>query len=152
MNNNAFVAIFPLVFVGLWLAVGVFIAVIGGWSGLAVKFPDRIETPLQRLRFRSGRLGNGSIWNPFGGVSYNSCLHFDICRSGLRVAISRLFSPFSRPFFVPWNQISVEEKRFLFFCRYRLTFGSDDPNALTIYPPTFKRIAASGLLKSAVVS
>ena len=151
MNDIAFVAIFPFVFVGLWLTIGAFIAVIGGWTGLALKFPDRMEEPLQRLRFRSGRLGNGSIWNPFGGVSYNSCLHFDLCRSGLRVVISRLFSPFSRPIFVPWEQISVKEKQFLFIRTYRLMFGNDEQCPLTIYRPTFKWIAASGLLKLGVV-
>ena len=148
MNDKAFLAIFPFLFIGVWLLSTTLMAVFSGWTTLAQHFPDRDDRPLKVLRFQSARLGKGGRWNPWGGVSYGSCLRFDICAGGLRVKIWRIFGPFSRPFFVPWDKISVEEQRIFFFRTYRLAFGSSDLSALTIYRRSFKKIESSGLLKS----
>ena len=148
MNDTAFAAIFPFFFIGMWLLVTTVLWFFSGWPTLSERFPDRLERPLQVLRFQSARLGKGGPWNPWGAVSYGGCLRFDICAGGLRVRIWRIYGPFSKPFFVPWDKIAVEEKRFLFLRSYRLTFGSSELSALTIRRRAYTRIAASGFLNS----
>ena len=39
-------------------------------------------------------------------------LKIGVCPSGLRIGIMRAFGPFSRNFFVPWEEIKVERKHF----------------------------------------
>ncbi len=147
MNENALWAIFPFVFVAAWLAVTVLLNAFSGWATLSARFPDRAEPRLKRIWVQSGKLGKGTIWNPWGGVSYGNCLRFDICQTGFRVAVWRIFGPFSKPFFVPWDKISVELKTVIGFRFYRLSFGAQDLSSLTIGRRLFKRIASFGLLK-----
>lgn len=147
MNETAFAAIFPFLFIGMWFLTT---SVIGWWSGWHVlqdRFPNRDVTVRDRMHFQSAGLGKGRIWNPWGNVSYGSCLRYDICQEGLRVAVWRVFGPFCRPFLVPWDKITVEEVRFLFFRFYRLSFGDPSLSALTIRSRAYKRIVASGLLR-----
>lgn len=96
MNENAFLAIFPFLFIGLWLLATTMAWLLSGWRNLQARFPDRDEEPLERLRFQSAVFGGS-----FFGANYGSCLRFDVCRTGLRVAVWRIFAPWSRPFFVP---------------------------------------------------
>ena len=152
MSDNAWVGIFPLFFMGMWLLGGVFVYVMSGWSNLLIQFPDRLDQPIQRLRFQSGMTGNGSIWNPWGGVRFGRCLRLDLCKGGLRVATWRIFFPFCKPFYVPWELIQVEERQTWFLRSCCLSFGTEKSNALTIYNGTFQRIAASGLLKTGQIS
>ena len=147
MSDNALAALVPFLFIGIWLIVALVTYHFSGWAKLVERFPDRLDQPVRRLRFRSGRMGKGSRWNPWGGVSYSGCLRFDICRTGLRVAAWRIALPFSQPFLVPWDKIAVEQQRFLFFRYYRLTFGSGELSALTIDHRAFRAIAEDGLLK-----
>ncbi len=146
MNDNAVMAIFPFLFIGMWLVITSLLAWWAGWSALRQRFPDRDEAALRRMHLQSASLGKGSHWNPWGGVSYSNCLRIDICQTGLRVAIGWLFSPFGGRFLVPWGAITVEERKFLIFRFYRLSFGSPDLSALTIRERTFKAIVASGFL------
>ena len=148
MNDAAWAALIPFLFIGIWLIVSLATYHFSGWAKLVERFPDRLDQPLRTLRFRSGRLGKGSRWNPWGGVRYGGCLRFDICRNGLRIAAWRIFLPFSQPFLVPWDQIAVAEQPFLFLRYYRLTFGADELSALTVDRRTFRAIAEDGLLKS----
>jgi hypothetical protein len=146
MNENAIWAIFPFAFIALWLMIVSILGAFSGWYSLQGRFPDTGEQAMRKLRFRSGLLGSGSLWNPWGNVSYGGCLRLDICRTGLRVRIWRIFGPFCGPILVPWNQISVEEKRILFVRRYRLHFAPD-LSILTISSWTFNSIADSELLQ-----
>lgn len=149
MNDSAFLAIFPFLFVGMWLFVTSILSLFAGWAALREQFPNRDEAPLKRLRFQSGLIGKGKMWNPWGNVNYGNCLQLDICPSGLRVAIWRFFGPFSPPFFVPWARIAVEEKRFLLWRFYRLSFAPD-LSALTIRRRAFAKIVAFGFLQEPV--
>ena len=137
-----FTYVFPFLFIGLWLAVTAMLGMFAGWFGLQREFPDVDERRLKRLRGRSGRLGKGSLFNPWGGVSYGGCLRLDVCPSGLRIAVWKLFGAFQKPIFVPWKQFLVEEKRLLFFRRYRLHLGHTG-SILTLGQWTFKQIANS---------
>ena len=147
MNDTAFLAIFPFLFIGMWFAVTSAIGWWSGWYALQDRFPNREAMIRDRLHLQSAGLGKGRIWNPWGNVNYGSCLRFDICQEGLRVAVWRIFGPFCRPFLVPWDKITVEEVRFLFFPYYRLSFGDPDLSALTIRSRAYRRIVASGLLR-----
>jgi len=64
-----------------------------------------------------------------------SILNLDVCPSGLRVGMMRLFGVFCRDFFVPWDQISVVRKRRLFWREAKLVFGQPAKQE----PSNFKR-------------
>jgi len=101
--------------VALWLAVTVVLSHLAGWVSLVKAYPDRDETPLVRLSRQSGTMGTG--------VNMHGILTLSICPSGLRVGIMRLFGPFSRDFFVPWNSLSVVRTRAFFMAVAKLQFG-----------------------------
>jgi hypothetical protein len=67
------------------------------------------------------------------GVSMSGILTLSACPSGLRVSIWRLFGPFSRPFFVPWEDIRSEKQKVLFIEQAKLTFGSPAAGTLKIF-------------------
>jgi len=131
----------------MWLAITTLLGVLAGWFELQDLYADRDEPALDRLQFVSGALGRGNLLNPWGNVSYGSCLSLDVCRGGLRVRVWRIFAVFQTPIFVPWPCITVEVKRILFFRRYRLEFARTYGRALTISERAFDRIAQTGLLK-----
>ncbi|MFM5916086.1 MAG: hypothetical protein ACKOOL_00975 [Novosphingobium sp.] len=134
MNQTAFLAILPFLFIGMWLASTALIAAFSGIGELARRYPDRPEQQAWlTLRFQSAQLGRFMLT----GVNYGSCLRFDVCPAGLRVRIWRIFAPFSSPFLVPWNAIAVEKRPILglpFFLtrRYRLSFGDPPLGPMTI--------------------
>ncbi|WP_309621774.1 hypothetical protein [Novosphingobium sp.] len=147
MNQNALLAIFPFLFVGLWVGSTALLGAMSGWYRLQDRFPDRPEQqPIIRLRFQSASFGDSR----FAVANYGNCLRYDVCPSGLRVGISRIFGPFSRPFFVPWSQIKIEKKSFLglphyILGAYRLGLGNPEETSLNIYDRAARRIeAASG--------
>src|SRR5580765_7585355 len=141
MNENAFLAVFPFLFVGMWIGVTALLAALSGIGELAERYPDRPEQrPWRTLRFQSGQLGRFIMT----GVNYGGCLRFDVCPAGLRVKIWRIYAPFSKPFLVPWDAIAVESRPvlglpFYFARRYRLTFGNPPLGPLTFSGRTGRR-------------
>jgi len=101
INPQDFPLLFPVFFVGLWLAVTVVLGFLSGWYRLMEHYPDRPETPVLTLKNQSGTLGL---------VGMNRILNLSVCPSGLRIGMMRIFGPFSRDFFVPWNALSVNRK------------------------------------------
>lgn len=70
------------------------------------RFPDRPEErALLKLTQQSGSMGLG--------VEMRRILTLSTCSSGLRVSMNRLFGPFNRALFVPWEQIKVTRTRLL---------------------------------------
>lgn len=125
MEETVFLFLFPLFFIGMWLLVTTMLGTMSGWTDLQDKFEDKFDQrPLKRLRMRSGMLGSGSVWNPWGNVQYSNCLTLDACQSGLRISLWKVFGPFLRPIFVPWQQIEVTSTRILFFPCCRLELGN----------------------------
>lgn len=151
MNETAFLAIVPFLFIGMWLAVTTLLAAMSGIGELARRYPDRPEQqPWLTMRFQSGQLGRFMMT----GVNFGSCLRFDVCPAGLRIKIWRLFAPFSVPCLVPWGAIAVEKRPVLslpfhFARRYRLSFGDPPLGPLTISGRAARRIAeaSGGLFK-----
>jgi hypothetical protein len=127
--------LFPLYFAALWLTVTTVLGVLTGWFGMMQRFPDRDETALATLRRQSGIMG---FW-----VAMSRILSLSPCPSGLRVAIMRLFGPFSRPFLVPWSEVRAARSSFLFAPMIKLTFGASEHGALWLYPRTWQRLLES---------
>jgi hypothetical protein len=140
-DERVWAALFPLFFIGMWLLVTTLLGAWSGWTSLQDEYPDRTEEPRLRLRFQSGALGSGNLWSPWGNVQYGNCLRLDVCASGLRISMWRIFGPFLRPFFVPWHDITASERRMLLFKMYRLSLGRTG-RALTIPARTYRRLAA----------
>jgi len=113
--SKYFPILFPFFFAAMWLGVSTVLALKAHWFELARRYPDRAEDPSLRLRFQSGRMS---------GVAMSGILTLDVCVTGLRVSIWRLFGPFSRPFFVPWNELSVTRRKMFFVLNVaELDFG-----------------------------
>ena len=133
--NRYFAFAFPFFFVGMWLVVTTVLSRMSGWPELARRFPDRPERPLLQLRFQSGSMGRN--------VSFGSCLNLAACPSGLRVGLLRIFGPFSRDFFVPWNELNVERTGSL----AKIRFGRDALGMLKVSDLTANRLALASPMK-----
>jgi hypothetical protein len=126
-------AAFPLFFIVMWLGATSLLGLISGWYFLAARFPDQPEEPLFRLNGLSGSMGLG--------VSFSRILTISVCRSGLRIAMWRVFGPFCRPFFVPWGSLTVTRKTVLFMPVVRLGFDDVPLGRLTIARSAANRLA-----------
>jgi hypothetical protein len=114
----------PLFIALLWLTVTTLLGILSGWFRLMMKFPNRSDDPLLRLRALSATMGLG--------VSMRGILTVSACPSGLRVGMMRLFGPFCRDFLVPWESIAIVRKTRLFSPVAKLRFGDPPIGTLTI--------------------
>ncbi len=115
-----------------WFAVTLLLAFVSGWFGLMERYPDREEDPLAVLTSQSGSLG---------AVSMRGILTLGICPSGLRVGVTRLFGPFCRDFFVPWEEITVTRADRVFWKAAKLSFGQPSNGNLTVFADVADRMA-----------
>ena len=138
-----FLTIFPFFFAGLWLVITQVIGVMSGWYQMMAAYPDRPEAPIRRFAWQSANMG--------AGVSLGNILRVDVCPSGLRFGIVRLFGPFSRDFFAPWEEIAATPRRMFLVNVVELRFGGRDFPKLLIRAGLADRIAATapGKLKLA---
>jgi hypothetical protein len=123
----------PLFFASLWLTVTTILAMLSGWFRLMARFPDQAMEPILRIRRQSGSMGLG--------VNMGGILTLGVCPSGLRVEIMRVFGPFCRNFFVPWEDIRVTRRTALFWPVAKLQFGSPSIGSLTIPAHVANRLA-----------
>jgi hypothetical protein len=131
-------AVFLLFFAALWLTVTTILAILSGWFRLVARFPNQIVEPLLRIRGQSGYMGLG--------VSMQGILTLSVCPSGLRVGIMRVFGPFCRDFFVPWEAISITRKNVLLLWPVaKLQFGSPSVGSLTIPAHVANRLARAAM-------
>jgi hypothetical protein len=126
----------------MWLVVTTGLSVLSGWFRLMLKFPNRDEAALQQIRMIGGTMGLG--------VGLRGILTLSACPSGLRVGMLRLFGPFCRDFFVPWESIAVTREASVFSPGVKLHFGNPVVGTLCIDPDvaTQLSIAASGRWKT----
>ncbi len=127
-NPLYFLIGFPL----FWFAVTMLLSFMSGWYGLMERYPDRAESALAVLANQSGSLG---------GVSMRGILKLSVCQSGLRVGITRIFGPFCRDFFVPWNEITVTRGDRISWNVAKLSLGQPPIGKLTIFADVADRIA-----------
>jgi hypothetical protein len=130
--NQNFPLYFPFFFVLLWFAVTVLLGFLSGWYFLMRRFPDRPEAPLCTFKNQSGSVGL---------VGARSLLTLSICPGGLRVGMMRIFGPFSKPFFVPWSEMSVIRKDRLFWKVTKIAFGNPPAGSLTLMADLADRLA-----------
>jgi hypothetical protein len=117
--------LFPVFFVLMWLFVTTLLGRISGWHSLMEKYPDRDEQPLLQLKGQSGSMGPG--------VNMRNILRIAVCPSGLRLGMMKIFGPFHKDFFVPWEDIRVTRKTsYIFFKMSELQFGNPSEGKLVI--------------------
>jgi hypothetical protein len=124
---------FPLYFAALWLTVTTLLAALSGWFGLMARYPDRTDVPSLRIRGQSGMMGLG--------VGMHGILTLSVCPSGLRVGMMRVFGPFCRSFFVPWEDIAVIRKKMIVWPFAELRFGTPAVGKLRISAHVADRLA-----------
>jgi hypothetical protein len=127
---------FPLFFALMWLLVTTLLGALSGWYALMRNYPDRPETPLQIFAGQSGSMNL---------VSMRSILKLSVCPSGLRLGIMRIFGPFCRDLFVPWNEMSVVRKERFFMKVAQITIGQPVIGKLTIPAEVADRIARAAV-------
>jgi hypothetical protein len=128
----------PLFLVGFtlaWLFLTTVFGVFSGWFTLASRFPNRKEKPLLTVGGQSGSMGSGLP------VHMGSCLTLAACPSGLRISVWRIFGPFSRPIFVPWDEFQVEKGNVGFFGVTRLSLGRPEVGVVKISPSAWRMLA-----------
>lgn len=125
--------LFPLFFIGIWFAATTLTGLLSGWYSLMREFPDREETEWLRLKNLTGTMGITHM---------RSVLHIAVCPSGLRICMMRVFGPFCRSFFVPWEQIQVEREQQLFRGKTaKLRFGNRLSASLGLPADVMDRLA-----------
>lgn len=128
--------LFLVFIVVLWLAIAAAWARMSGWFHLTQTYPDRQEPSLLLLNWQSGMLG---------AVRMRGMLKLAVCPSGLRIGVMKIFGPWNRDFFVPWNEIRVSRRPSLFGDIADLRFGDPEVAKLSIAAYTADRLARSSL-------
>lgn len=135
-SDQSLPTFFPLIILGGWFAITTILGYFSGWYTLMREFPDCDEQLVKRWRNQSGR---------FGSVSMSNILKFEVCTSGLRIGISRMFGPFCKNIFVPWKSLSVTRSQNGFWIYALLCFGSSNCKELKIEARLANQLArASG--------
>ncbi|MGA1825839.1 MAG: hypothetical protein ACMUIP_14385 [bacterium] len=104
-----------------------------GWFWLARKYKALSPFIGKKWGFQSAIVGIG--------MNYNSCLTIGANTEGIYFSISFPFRIGHPPLFIPWDEISAEEKQGLFFKRIRLHFSKSPSMTITIWPKIFKEIS-----------
>jgi hypothetical protein len=134
-HQNVFWLVFPLYFVSLWLLVSTIISYVGGWTALATRF--RLETPFTGQQW-SGNRGR-MRWN----TGYSRCLTIGCSSEGLYLALMPLFRFRHPPLLIPWSEVSVSRRKFLFFTSVRFGLGRELDIPLWIRAKTADRVKSA---------
>jgi len=126
--KDHFALIFPFYFCALWLLITTILATISGWFTLQTRFPVRPAQVLRNLHFQSAAMGKGAGTSR---TNFNGVLTISICAEGLKIDIMRIFGPFCRAFFVPWEDITLTPRKTVFGTVTDLTFGTPAIATLT---------------------
>jgi hypothetical protein len=122
-----------LLFPGLWLIVTSLLGLLSGWYALMLRYPDTQESTLFSVNRQSGVMGQV--------VSMSRILRLEVCSSGIRVGVMRLFGPFCRDFLVPWGEIAIVRKDRFLWQAAELRFGIPPIGRLSIAAHVANRLA-----------
>lgn len=126
-------------FVVLWLAVGYAVIKFTAWGDLEEHCSDRPEARINNsLYFQGAYIGKGAL-----GPSYRGCLTFDVGPDGFRMRIWKIFAPFAKPVFIPWNSVETELVRVFVFTTCRIKTGPQNSLWITM-PLQYARSLAAG--------
>src|SRR6266700_1270862 len=93
------VPLFPVLFVGLWITVCMFIGIVSGWSGLAKRF--KCETaPYGEIKTAGPFFY--SVYTRFWG-HYSSVIRLTAAEDALYLSVLVLFRAGHPPLRIPWN-------------------------------------------------
>lgn len=98
---------FLLFFIGMWIMISIVISRVSGWASLADIYHHADHFNGYRWRFQSA----GMRWM----MSYNNCLTIGSNERGLYLSIFLIFRFGHPPLFIPWNDISITNKKGLLF-------------------------------------
>ncbi len=134
--NQNFPVIFPFFFVGMWVLVSYWIALVGGWRLLAKRFRLQGTFTGQKWRMQSARMR----WL----TQYNNVLTIGADSAGLFMVPLFLFRAWHPPLFVPWSEItSVRETRFLFIKFVEMRLGRVEEVPFRIWASMAAKIQAA---------
>jgi hypothetical protein len=128
--------LFPIVFVGFWLAIAYLLSFVSGWRALAAHYAtDQPPTGVQ-FGFNSASLR---------GVSFRGSLNLAVADEGLFLWPFLLFRPAFTRLFVPWSDLTATTGKRWFLTYVVLTFAEVPGVRLTIRQALAQRlVAASG--------
>jgi hypothetical protein len=106
--DQNFFLVFPFFFVGLWVLVSYWIALVGGWRLLANRFRIQGTFRGQTWSLQSARMR----WS-----SYSSVLIIGSNKTGLFIVPFILFRAWHPPLFIPWTEITVSNQTQFFFLK-----------------------------------
>ncbi len=92
---------FPIALVTMGTFVGHVLAAVGGWRGLASRWPAPPDTP-------SGRLVARSSFGRVGVVNYNGVLNVYTSALGLHLSLTPSWFPGHPAILVPWDAIQTD--------------------------------------------
>jgi len=100
---------FLLFFLLFWCCVSLLISFLSGWRSLSGFYRANFPFDGRKLRMKSA----GMRW----GTNYSACLTIGVNREGLFLAVIPFFRIGHPPLFIPWDDISSEDRKKLFFFR-----------------------------------
>jgi hypothetical protein len=136
----AFVAIFPIYFLCLWLLVSATVSVIGGWFSLSKVYRTEARFDGPKWRMQSGQMR----WL----ANYNNVLTIGVSQRGLYLASMFLFRFMHPPLFVPWSEIKVRRSKGWMFEYVIFTLGHDLAIPLRIRAKLVAKLRDGELLAS----
>lgn len=133
MDPERYPLLFVLFFVGLWMLISVVISHVGGWQELAGIYSSADPFQGRRWPVQSGQMR----W-----AGYNNALTVGANARGLHLSVLFLFRLGHPPLFIPWEEISAENKRQWLRSRVELRFARASGVPLVISKGLAERIAA----------
>jgi hypothetical protein len=126
------ITVFPLYFGAIWCFVCAILSYIGGWSALASRYRLHSAYVGVRWSFQSGQMR----WR----VGYSNCLTVGGNPRGLYLAALALFRFRQPPLLIPWEEVTVIRRRFLFVSWVRLELGREAQIPLSISTKLAERL------------
>jgi hypothetical protein len=134
--NDNFGYIFPFFFAAVWLFSTYWVALLGGWRLLAKKFRAAGPFSGQKWHMQSAAMR----WLSH----YNSALTVGADSEGLFIVPLILFRAWHPPLFVPWAEITAQNKTQLFFFKMvELRLGSSERVPFSIRPALAARLESA---------
>ena len=123
-----FALFFPVLFVGLWVIVCVFIGFVTGWSSLA-----------RRFRCNAAPYGDVKTAGPFFysvytryWVHYSGVIRLTVAEDALYLSVLVLFRAGHPPLRIPWSEIEFSRTKFMWNRFAVLTLGNQEQIPLRI--------------------
>ena len=116
-----------------WPGILVLISHMSGWRELSENYPSPGMLDGQMFRFQSASLRLGT--------NYGGCLNVGVNQMGLHLSLVAFFRIGHPPVFIPWPDISTEEKRGFLFRGVELRFARCPSVPLIIAERLMKKIS-----------